>query len=267
MREAAQTTESMIQNSDNAISEYLVDLHLHSVLSPCADLEMGATEIVGKVRSEGISVIAITDHNHVANFKALRDAADQSGAPLLVLPGMEVQSMEDIHVVVIFPDEDGACEYKDWLWQKMPDIKNREEKFGYQLIIDMHGNIIDQEEVLLIQGAMRSVDEISLKALKMGCVVIMAHMDKPSFSYEAVLGPLPEDFLCDAIELSPVATENSIPAWSAKYSGRTLIRSSDAHKLDQISRHKCSRMKLGGLSFEEVAMALRHENGRGVAYP
>ncbi|MCL1941821.1 MAG: PHP domain-containing protein [Synergistaceae bacterium] len=251
---------------DTGISEYLADLHVHSVLSPCADVEMGASDIVEKCRSEGISIIAVTDHNHVANFRALRDAAVGPGNPLLVLPGMEAQSMEDIHVVVIFPDEDTAYKYKDWLWQKMPDIKNRENKFGYQLIIDKENNVLAQEDILLIQGAMMSVDEISSEALKMGCIVIMAHMDRPSFSYEAVLGPLPDEFQCSAIELSSQVKEGEIPEWAAKYPGRTFIRSSDAHKLDRISRSVCTRMKLGGLSFEEVRLALRRENGREVLF-
>jgi PHP family Zn ribbon phosphoesterase len=257
----------MTLNSGVCFSEYFVDLHLHSVLSPCADLEMGAADIVKKIRSEGISVIAVTDHNHIANFRALRDAASEPGEPLLVLPGMEAQSMEDIHVVVIFPDEYKAYEYKDWLWQKMPDIKNREDKFGCQLIVDKDGNILDKEEVLLIQGAMRTVDEIASEALKMGCIVIMAHIDKPAFSYEAVLGPLPDEFQCSALELSPRVTDSELREWSAKYSGRTFIRSSDAHKLEQISRSRCSKMKLGGLSFEEILLALRHENGRKVVEP
>jgi len=254
----------MTLNTDTELCEYYVDLHLHSVLSPCSDLEMGAADIVKKSREEGISVIAVTDHNHIANYRALRDAADEPGKPLLVLPGMEVQSMEDIHVVVIFPDEDTAYKYKDWLWLKMPRIKNKDGKFGYQLIIDKDGNILDQEDVLLVQGAVLTVDEISSEALNLGCIVIMAHMDKPSFSYEAVLGPLPDEFQCSAIELSPRVNDSSIHGWRAKYPNRTLIRSSDAHKLDQISNSKCSIMKLGGLSFEEVALAIRNENGRGV---
>ena len=247
----------MTPDSDTELSVYFVDLHLHSVLSPCASLEMGAADIVEKCRSEGISIIAVTDHNHIANYKALRDAAESNaGEPLFVLPGMEVQSMEDIHIVVIFPDEDTAYKYKDWLWQKMPKIKNKENKFGYQLIVDKDDNVIDQEEVLLIQGVMRSVDEISSEALKMGCIVILAHMDRPSFSYEAVLGPLPDEFQCSAIELSSRVPDSEIPEWSAKYPGRAFVRSSDSHELGQISRSKCSRMKLAGLSFEEVRRAL-----------
>ena len=245
-----------------SFSVYFVDLHIHSVLSPCAALEMGAADIVEKCGSEGISIIAVTDHNHVANYRALRDAA--KGTPLLVLPGMEVQSMEDIHVVVIFPDEAAAYKYKDWLWRKMPDIKNRGNTFGYQLIVDKDGNVLGQEEALLVQGAMITVDDISSVALEMGCIVIPAHIDRPSFSYETVLGPLPDEFRCSAIELSPRVPDGEIPKWFAKYPGRTFIRSSDSHKLDQISRSRCSMMKLGGLSFEEVRLALRHESGRKV---
>ena len=249
----------------DTLSEYFVDLHVHSVLSPCAGLEMGAADIVKKCRSEGISIIAVTDHNHIANYRALRDVAEsEPGEPLLVLPGMEAQSMEDIHIVVVFPDEDMAYKYKDWLWQKMPNIKNKENKFGYQLIVDKDNNILEQEEVLLIQGAMRTVDEISSEALRIGCIVIIAHIDRPSFSYETVLGPLPDEFQCSAIELSPRVVESEIPGWHEKYPGRTFIRSSDSHMLDQISRSRCSRMKLGGLSFEEVRRALRREDGRKV---
>ena len=249
---------------DTDLAVYFVDLHLHTVLSPCADLEMGAAEIVKKCRSEGISIIAVTDHSHVANYNALRDAAREPGEPLLVLPGMEVQSIEDIHVVVVFPDEDTAYKYKDWLWQKMPDIKNKNDTFGYQLIIDKDNNILDKEEVLLIQGVMRTVDEISAAALAMGCIVIMAHMDRPSFSYEVVLGRLPDEFQCSAIELSPRVNDTEMLKWREKYPGRTIIRSSDAHKPDQISRSNCTKMKLCGLSFDEVTLALRNESGREV---
>ena len=258
---AASSTFDLIME----LHEYYVDLHIHSVLSPCADLEMGASDIVKKCRSEGISIIAVTDHNHVANFIALRDAVEsEPGEPLLVLPGMEVQSMEDIHTVVIFPDEDTAYKYKDWLWQKMPEIKNKENKFGFQLIIDKDNNVLDQVEVLLIQGVMRSVDEISSEAMNLGCIVIMAHIDRPSFSYEAVLGPLPDEFQCNAVELSPLVTASEIPIWHKKYPHRTFIRSSDSHKLDQISRSRCCKMMLGELSFEEVRRALGNEDGRKV---
>ena len=251
-------------NSDTELAAYFVDLHLHTVLSPCSDLEMGAAEIVKKSRSEGISIIVVTDHNHVANYSALRNAAREPGEPLLVLPGMEVQSMEDIHVVIVFPDEAAAYKYKDWLWQKMPNIKNKNDAFGYQFIIDKDNNILEKEEILLIQGVMRTVDEISAYALKMGCIVIMAHMDRPSFSYEAALGRLPDEFQCSAIELSHRVSDSEMQMWRAKYPGRTIIRSSDAHKPDQISRANCTKMKLGGLSFEEIFRALKHENGREV---
>lgn len=239
---------------------FWVDLHIHTVLSPCAELEMGATEIVERCRSEGIALIAVTDHNHVANFRAVRDAAE--GNPV-VLPGMEVQSMEDIHVVLIFRDEESATSYKEWLWQKMPPIKNKEEKFGYQLIIDKNNEVLGQEEILLIQGVQRTVDEIASEGKKRGAIVLLAHIDRPAFSYQAVLGPVSDDFVCDGLELSPNVSHKTFAEWKASYPARRLIRSSDSHKLDSISRSRCTPMKLKELSFDEVFKAIRGEAGRG----
>lgn len=246
------------------LKTFWVDLHLHSVLSPCAELEMGASEIVQRCRSEGISLIAVTDHNHVANFKAIRDAAE--GNPV-VLPGLEVQSMEDIHIVVLFKDNGAAVGYKNWLWEKMPTIKNKEEKFGYQLIIDKENNVIDQEEILLIQGIQRSIDEIAAEGKMRGAIVLPAHMDRPSFSYQAVLGPMPDNFPCDGIEISSNVSHKNFAEWRALYPNKTLIRSSDSHKLASISRSRCTPMKIKEPSFDEVKKAIRGEDGREAMSP
>lgn len=245
------------------LKTFWVDLHLHTVLSPCAELEMGAAEIVAKCRDENISLIAVTDHNHVANFSALRDAAD--GNPV-VLPGLEVQSMEDIHTVAVFRDGETALQYKNWLWLKMPDIKNNEEIFGYQLIIDKDNDVIDQEETLLIQGASRSVDEIAGKALSMGGIVLMAHVDRPTFSYEAVLGRIPDSFECTGVELSCNVSHAEIAKWKERYPTRVLVRSSDSHRLERISRSHCTPMRLEKPSFDEIMLALQNKDGRYVEW-
>lgn len=49
-----------------------MDLHVHTVLSPCAELDMGAPDIVGKCIEERIDIIAITDHNAVENAMAVK---------------------------------------------------------------------------------------------------------------------------------------------------------------------------------------------------
>jgi len=102
------------------LKPFWADLHIHSALSPCGSLEMGAPEIVSAVRKAGIDVIGIADHNTCDNFPAISEAAH--GDPV-VLPCIETQSAEDIHILTVFPDFKTATEYKAWLWEKMLPIK------------------------------------------------------------------------------------------------------------------------------------------------
>ncbi|MDR3230195.1 MAG: PHP domain-containing protein [Synergistaceae bacterium] len=253
------------------LRRFWIDLHLHTVLSPCADLGMGAPEIIARCRDEGIDLVAVTDHNHAGNFAALRDAARKGDAKgeerPVVLPGMEVQSMEDVHIVVIFETGERARAFQDWLWLRMPPILNQEDIFGYQLVIDHENNVVDQEPILLVQGAQYTVDEIAARGMESGAIVIPAHLDRPSFSYEVVLGRLPENFPCSAVEISPRVSHADLEGWKARYAGRTPVRSSDAHRIEEISRSRCTPMLLAEPSFEEVKLALSGKMGRKVLFP
>jgi len=42
---------------------YRADLHIHSVLSPCGDLDMSPVNIVEEASRKGLDIIGITDHN------------------------------------------------------------------------------------------------------------------------------------------------------------------------------------------------------------
>jgi Predicted metal-dependent phosphoesterases (PHP family) len=190
------------------LSPFWVDLHLHTVLSPCGELEMGAPEIVEAYRKAGIALCAVTDHNASDNVNAVAGAAE--GSPV-VLPGMEVQTAEDIHIVVIFPGLSQAGDFQRWLWKKIAPVANRPEIFGDQLIINKDNGIIGEQEILLVQGAGYSADETAEEARSRGGLVILAHLDRPSFSYEAVLGPVPDEFPCHALELSPPFPTASFP--------------------------------------------------------
>jgi PHP family Zn ribbon phosphoesterase len=252
--------------SDGELAPFWIDLHLHTVLSPCAELEMGAPEIAARCRDEGIALIAVTDHNHTGNAAALRRASENIGGPI-VLSGMEVQSMEDIHTVVVFPCHEQAEAFQEWLWRRMPKTENRGNAFGYQLIVDHENNIAGEEPILLIQGAQYTVDEIAQRAERCGALVIPAHLDRPAFSYEAALGRLPDSFPCAAIEISPQTPHSELQRWKERYPGRALVRSSDAHRIEHISRSRCTPMLLAAPSFEEVRLALRGEGGRKTLFP
>ncbi|MBL3538250.1 PHP domain-containing protein [Aminivibrio sp.] len=247
-----------------SLSPFWVDLHLHTVLSPCGELEMGAPEIVEAYRKADIALCAVTDHNASDNAEAVAEAAGGSPA---VLAGMEVQTAEDIHIVVIFPGLVEAGDFQKWLWKKMPPIANCPEIFGDQLIIDKNNVITGEQEILLVQGAGYSADETAEEARSRGGLVILAHLDRPSFSYEAVLGPVPDDFPCHALELSSAVSHSEFSGWRERYPDRVFIRSSDSHRLSTISRDRCTAMMLESPCFREVELALSGLEGRSVVCP
>lgn len=244
------------------VETFWVDLHIHTVLSPCGELEMGAPEIIARARETGLDLIAVTDHNSCGNVQGIAEAAGDAGP--VVLAGLEVQTAEDIHVVALFPHLECARTFQEWLWKRMPPTPNNPDVFGFQVEIDGENNILREEEILLVQGAGYSVDEVVLEIRRRGGLSILAHIDRPSFSYPAVLGPVPEDFPADALELSWRLSAEEIQTYRSTYPGRVFVRSSDAHRLADMGREHCCSMTLESPCFDEIAMALRGEGGRRV---
>ena len=109
---------------------------MHTALSPCGELEMGAPDIIGRAKEVGLDVIGIADHNTCENFPGVSAAAKIAGGTPFVLPCIETQSAEDIHILCVFPDYETAYKYKEWLWLKIRPIKNDVDHFGYQVVID-----------------------------------------------------------------------------------------------------------------------------------
>ena len=245
---------------------FWVDLHIHTALSPCGELEMGAPDIAARANEVGLDIIGIADHNTCENFPGVSAAAKAAGSPV-VLPCIETQSAEDIHVLCVFPDYNVALEYKKWLWLRIRDIKNDVDHFGYQVVIDENNDIVKEEEILLIQGAGYEVDQIVAKVQDLGGLAILAHVDRPAFSYTAALGPMTQDYPADAFELSCRLNFEQAAEWREMYPDRTFIRSSDSHMLSGMSRANCTKMTLEEPTFDEIKKAISGEDGRRISWP
>ena len=102
------------------LKPFWVDLHIHTLLSPCGELEMGAPEVIEKAREAGLDIIGIADHNTCENYPGMAGAAQNGGRPgvPVVLPCIEAQSAEDIHTLCVFPEYPLALEFKEWLWKR-----------------------------------------------------------------------------------------------------------------------------------------------------
>jgi len=246
------------------MKEFPADLHVHTCLSPCAEDEMIPPNILNMAELLGIKVIGITDHNSARNLPAMVEAS--RGFDGLVLPGIEVQTKEEVHVLCYFENLEVAMDFQDFLYEHLPPRKNDPERLGRQYVVDKMGNVIDEEEKLLIASVDLSVDEVAEKVFDLGGIFIPAHVDRMSFSLIGQLGFIPEYMKLDAVEfsknLSVDEARSRFPSVFAKY---PVVFSSDAHCLrDMVYIRTC--FLLEEPTFEEVRRAFKGWGGRRVIF-
>ena len=206
------------------------DLHIHSCLSPCANLEMSPSEIAARARAAGMDGIALTDHQSARNTPAIAECARRAG--LKCLFGMEVQTAEEVHTVALFDTTEQALALTDWVYAAMPKRVNDPETFGDQPVVTWDDDIVEMEWRILAMGCRRTIPETAEKVHELGGLYIAAHIDRPNFSVIGSLGAIPEGCF-DAVELSRTADEAQ---WLPKAAGYAVTRSSDAHNLDDVAR-------------------------------
>ena len=206
------------------------DLHIHSCLSPCANLEMSPSEIVTRAVAAGIDGIALTDHQSARNCPAIAECVRRAG--LKCLYGMEVQTAEEVHTVALFDTVEQALALTNWVYEAMPKRVNDPETFGDQPVVTWDDDIVEMEWRILAMGCRRTIPETAAKVHELDGLYIAAHIDRPNFSVLGSLGAIPDNSF-DAVELSRTADES---LWFPKAAGYAVIRSSDAHNLDDVAR-------------------------------
>ena len=206
------------------------DLHIHSCLSPCANLEMSPSEIVGRAVAAGMDGIALTDHQSARNTPAVAECAKRAG--LRCLYGLEVCTAEEVHTLAIFDTVEQALEMTEWVYAAMPKRVNDPETFGDQPVVTWDDDIVEMEWRILAMGCRKTIPEVSAKCRDLGGIYVAAHIDRPNFSVYSQLGGIPEGCF-DAVELSRTADES---VWLPKAQGYAVTRSSDAHNLDDVAK-------------------------------
>ena len=212
--------------------QYKADMHVHTVLSPCGDLLMSPKNIVEAALSRGIDIIAIADHNSTLMCKIVHDYALPYN--LTVIPGVEVNTKEEVHCLAYFHNFEQVNEFQIYLDQHLPFVKNNVDYFGYQVVVDANELIIDEIDKLLITALDVSIDEVSNKVHEIGGLFIPAHIDRPKYSIISQLGFIPPDLKVDAVELSKHVTVDDFIKQNPLYSKYTFTQSSDAHFVENI---------------------------------
>ena len=203
------------------------DLHIHSCLSPCGDMLMTPNNIVGMAFIKQLDAIAVCDHNAAENLPAIKEAADMMG--VVLLPGLELTTREEAHMLAYFPDVDSALTFGAFVRAHLPPIPNRPEFFGRQVVMNSQDEEIGEEERLLISALTLSFEECERAIHQHGGLCVPAHINRGSSGVLNALGFLPPGAKYDALEVSDAA-----PMPMVDISGYRTLRSSDAHYLENI---------------------------------
>jgi PHP family Zn ribbon phosphoesterase len=208
------------------------DLHIHTVLSPCATLEMLPPYIVERACETNIQLIAITDHNASANVPAVIKAA--AGSDLTVLPGIELTTAEEIHVICLFDTYAQLAELQKIVDQNLPNIPNNPDFFGMQLIVDSEGNYVDTENRLLSNATHLTINEAQRHVLQLGGLFLPAHVTREENGLLPRLGGIPPELNLSVLEISGISKSEAIKRYPF-LKDYHLIPGTDAHDLDGIT--------------------------------
>ncbi len=225
------------------------DFHIHTCLSPCADLTMVPNELAKKLVSCEIDWVAITDHNSCGNVRVFEKVLSKYG--INALAGIEIQTLEEVHVLSYFPSVDIAESFSEIVSTHLPDKKNDPELFGYQLFVDENDHFTGMEDKILSMSIDLNITDLWKVVKSFNGLFIYAHVDR-SFGIIKQLGFIPDYPPFDAVEsIGDVESD------------KTIFKSSDAHSLDQI---KAPKVEIETLKrdFEHLKLAIERKEVRRV---
>ena len=243
------------------LKRFVADLHIHTCLSPCGDIDMTPSAIVSAAVKDRLDIIAITDHNSSENVESVMRAAQ--GLNLTVIGGMEITTSEEIHILALFDDLNRLKEVEDTVKSHMPFIRYETSKFGEQIVVNEHNEIIRFNDRLLIVSTNIGLEDVINLIHEHGGVAIASHIDRDSFSIISQIGFIPESLRLNALEISPKIDIHHAREEYKQYQHYPWISSSDAHFIDEIGRGR-TVFYLEAPTLEEIHMALDKVNGRRV---
>ena len=231
--------------------ELYYDFHIHSCLSPCGDNEMTPQNIVGMVKLAGYDVIAVADHNSTGNAQAVAKVAQHEN--LLFIPAMELTTKEEVHVLCLFPNLDMAEAFGQYVYAKLPNIKNRADIFGKQLYMDALDQVIKEEEKLLLSATEIGIYEVYDLVKSYGGTAIPAHINRPSFSLISNLGIYDNEMKFPTVELTANCDHQAFK--QTHHISLPHLINSDAHRLEQIPDAK-NKIRVSSLCAKGVIQAV-----------
>jgi predicted metal-dependent phosphoesterase TrpH len=211
------------------------DMHIHTCLSPCAEISISPKRVAEKASEEGLSMIFITDHNSIENAEAAMKAAGKY-ENLKVYPGMEITSREEVHTLALFENMRDAYAVQYDIYKYLPDIISEKESHE-QVIANENDEVEGYCNKSLFSAVDRNIDYIVNLIHQNNGLAVAAHIDRPSFSVISQLGFIPQNLHYDALEVSPNTGLDKAKSIYKEYSDKyNFVTGSDSHWLDNIGK-------------------------------
>ena len=245
------------------LKKFKADLHIHTCLSPCAELEMSPLSIVKTASNKKIDIIAVTDHNSAENIIAVINAA--KGSDVTVLAGMEITSSEEAHILALFDDINSILSLQEIIYKNLLPGENDEKRFGEQIVVNADDEVEYFNKRLLIAATALEASSIVKTIHSLGGIALASHVDKTTFSIISQLGFIPEDLLFDALEMSPNISRGNAEQSFKKYASAAWVSSSDAHRISEIGQ-RTTIFYMKQPTLQEMKLALEKIDGRKVEW-
>jgi PHP family Zn ribbon phosphoesterase len=242
------------------LKQYKADMHIHSCLSPCGDWDMSPKRIIKKSREVGLDLIAICDHNTVENAAVVMREGEKQG--VYVLPGMEVCSKEEVHILALFEDIALALEMQSFVYANLPG-ENNPAVFGCQVVANENDEVLAENPRLLIGATRLGLHDIVEKTHKLGGLSVCCHVDRPAYGIINQLGFIPADLALDGIEVSRHVKLADAHRKIAGIENFACITTSDAHFLDDIGK-VWTVFQMAEPTLAEIRKALLQQGGRRI---
>jgi predicted metal-dependent phosphoesterase TrpH len=221
---------------------------------------MSPRKIIEKSRERQLDLIAICDHNTAENAAVTSREGARQG--IAVLPGMEICSREEVHLVTLFKEIKDALKMQEFIYAHLPG-KNQPEIFGHQIVADENDQVLGENDRLLIGATQLGLKNIVDKVHHLSGICISSHVDRPSYSLIGQLGFIPEDLHLDAVEVSYRVPLDKALAEVPGIGNYPCVTASDAHFLRDIGK-AWTEFILAAPTLEEIRMALAGAEGRRI---
>ena len=242
------------------LRQFKTDMHIHTCLSPCSDWDMSPKKIVRRSLNAGLDIIAVCDHNTAENCGAVMKEGENQGLP--VLPGMEICSKEEVHILALFDHLDSVLAMQEYVYANLSG-ENQPDVFGFQVVANENDEVIGENPRLLIGATRLGLHDIVDRTHKLGGISLSSHVDRTGYGIIGQLGFIPPDLEIDGVEVSYRVKLSSARQEVPGIGNYPCIAASDAHFLDDIGK-VTTNLVLAAPTVAEIRLALQGKDDRRI---